>query len=108
MTGRGARLLERMGGGECLDLHAGVDHARERRIGLEVDAEEAGARGLTREANVADGRLLALDEIDGHDLGLEAFDIERDAYPVGRERAPEREQLHLIILPICRENRRRL
>ena len=52
--------------------------------------------------------LVALDEIDGHDLGLEAFEIERDAYPVGRERAPEREQLHLIILPICRENRRRL
>src|SRR5205807_3613557 len=84
MTGRGAGLLERMRGGECVDLHAGVDHARERRIGLEVDAEEAGARGLAREANVADGRLLAAAEAAGHAVVRQvALDrIERFADPV--------------------------
>src|ERR1700730_11891891 len=66
MTDRRARLFERVRGGERLDLHAGVDNARERRMGLEVDAEEAGPRGLAREADVADGRLLAAAEAAGH------------------------------------------
>src|ERR1051325_11706611 len=59
MTDRSPGLLQRMGGREGLDLHARVDDARERRVRLQVDLEEAPARRLAREANVADGRLLA-------------------------------------------------
>src|ERR1700736_2095289 len=84
MTDRRARLFERVRGGERLYLHAGVDHARERRIGLEVDAEEAGPRGLAREADVADARLLAAAEAAGHavvrQMGLDR--VERFSNPV--------------------------
>src|ERR1700730_11842256 len=92
MTDRGTRLFERVRGGERLDLHAGVDHARERRIGLEVDPEEAGPRGLAREADVAGGRLLAAAEAAGHavvrQMGLDR--VERFSDPVAGPFQPRR------------------
>src|SRR5262252_8464723 len=76
---RSAGLLERMGGRKGVDLHASIDHARERRIGLEVDLEVTRARRLAREADVADRRLLAAAEAAGHAVVREmAFDcVER-------------------------------
>src|SRR5262249_52243190 len=66
VTGRRARLFQRMRRREGFNLHAGVDHARERRIGLEIDLEEARARRLARQTDVRDGRLLAAAEAAGH------------------------------------------
>ena len=75
------RLLQPFDDGNGLGQHLIALHQR-RHQPLRID------RKVTRLG------LPALDQIDLHPPEIDALEIERDAHAKGRERAPEREQLH--------------
>src|SRR5215813_10469731 len=79
MLTRCAGLLKGMGAGESVELLASFGDAREVRKRRDVDAEEPGAGGLAREADIGHRYLVAMAEA-ARFLGAEV-DFERGQRP---------------------------